>query len=184
MNCTEFVARFSDFEDGTVSSADLAVMEEHLSDCVSCRRYRAVVERGAALLRALPVPELQEDFVPRLQHRLYRAQETVVAEPTASRTPAVAVFGVAVLLTVMAWSPLLLGTPPVIELAPIVVDRAPASPSPARAASARDRPLELWREPGLDVGLWEDTRLYEYSALSRRYERSLATRQVGLVDNP
>jgi len=183
MNCSEFVARFSDFEDGSASSADRAAMEEHLATCASCRRYRAVVERGAAVLRSLPVPELRDDFVPRLHDRLYRVREVSVPVATASRTPAVAVLGVAILLTAMAWSPLLRGTPPVVELEPIVVDRAPAPPSPARAASAEgQRPLQLWREPSLDAGLWDDTRLYEYSALSRRY--SPTARQVGLVANP
>jgi hypothetical protein len=129
------------------------------------------------------VPELRDDFVPLLHNRLYRAQDAAASAPTASRTPAVAVLGVAVLLTAVAWSPLLRGTPPVVELAPIVVDRAPAPPSRVRAASSGERPLELWREPALDSGLWDDTRLYEYSALSRRY-RSPATRQVGLVGNP
>jgi anti-sigma factor RsiW len=182
MNCSDFVALFSDYEDGTASPADVVLLEEHLTACARCRRYKAVVERGAEVLRSLPAPELREDFVPRLQHRLYRAQESFASEATASRTPAFAVFGVAVLLTVVAWSPLLRATPPVVELAPIVVDRAPVQPFPLRAASARDRPLQLWREPALDVGLWDDTRLYEYSALSRRYDRSMEPRQVGLVD--
>jgi hypothetical protein len=182
MTCTEFVARFTDYEDGIASAADVEAMEEHLGRCVSCRRYKAVVERGAALLRSLPVPELREDFAPRLQNRLYRIQESLPPEPNASRTPAVAVFGVAVLLTVVAWSPFLLGSPPVIELPPIVVDRAP-EPPPARSANLQERPLELRSAPELDLGLWDDTRLYEYSALSRRYDGSARTRQVGFVPN-
>lgn len=180
MNCSEFVARFTDYVDGDAPPADVEAMEEHLGGCESCRRYRTVVEHGAALLRSLPAPELQEDFEPRLQHRLYHVQEErSLSEHATSRTPAFAVFGIAVLLTAVAWSPLLRGSAPVVQLEPIVVDRAPTAPR-VRPVNGERRPLELRPAPALDAGLWEDTRLYEYSPLSRRYD-DLRTRQVGLA---
>ena len=181
MNCSEFVARFTDYVDGDAPSIDVEAMEEHLGGCESCRRYRTVVEHGAALLRSLPAPELREDFEPRLQHRLYHVQEErSISDHATSRMPAFAVFGIAVLLTAVAWSPLLKGSAPVVQLEPIVVDRAPATP--VRPASTQRRPLELRAAPALDEGLWDDTRLYEYSPLSRRYD-GLRTHQVGLAPN-
>jgi anti-sigma factor RsiW len=181
MNCSEFVARFTDYVDGTAPSAEAAAMADHLDQCESCRRYQTVVEHGAQLLRSLPAPELREDFEPRLRHRLYHVlEERSLSEAATSRTPALTVFGIAVLLTAVAWSPLLRESAPVVELEPIVVDRAP-SRLPVRAVSTPQRPLELQVEPALAGGLWEDTRLYEYTPLSRRYQNELRTRQVGLV---
>ncbi|HUF75957.1 MAG TPA: zf-HC2 domain-containing protein [Longimicrobiales bacterium] len=181
MNCSEFVARFTDYADGEAPPTDVEAMEEHLGSCESCRRYRSVVEHGAALLRSLPAPELREDFQPRLQHRLYHVQEErSLPEQVTSRTPAFAVFGIALLLTAVAWSPLLRGSAPVIQLEPIVVDRAPTAPR-VRPVSTQRRPLQLRAAPALNEGLWDDTRLlYEYSPLSRRYD-DLRPRQVGLA---
>jgi anti-sigma factor RsiW len=180
MNCSEFVARFTDYRDGAAPPEDVEAMEKHLGGCESCRRYKTVVEHGAALLRSLPAPELREDFEPRLQHRLYHVQEErSLSEHATSRTPAFAVFGIAVLLTAVAWSPLLRASAPVVQLEPIVVDRAPTAPR-IRLVSTQRRPLELRAAPALDEGLWADTRLYEYSPLSRRYD-DLRLRQVGLA---
>ena len=180
MNCSEFVARFTDYVDGDAPPEDVGAMEEHLGGCESCRRYKTVVENGAALLRSLPAPELREDFEPRLQHRLYHVhEERSLSEHATSRTPAFAVFGIALLLTAVAWSPLLRGSAPVVQLEPIVVDRAPVAPR-IRPVSTQRRPLQLRSEPALDEGLWDDTRFYEYTPLSRRYD-DLRPRQVGLA---
>jgi len=155
-------------------------MEEHLGGCDSCRRYRTVVEHGAELLRSLPAPELREDFEPRLQHRLYHVQEErVLSEAASSRTPALTVVGIALFLAAVAWSPLLRTSAPVVELPPIVVDRAPSTSRLLPAAAERS-PLRLRADPALDQGLWDDTRFYEYTPLSRRYDGDLLTRQVGL----
>jgi anti-sigma factor RsiW len=181
MNCSEFVARFSDYVDGTAPPADAEAMEEHVGGCESCRRYKTVVEHGADLLRSLPAPELQEDFGPRLQHRLFHVQEErSFSEAATSRAPAFTIFGIAVLLTAVAWSPLLRGSAPVVQLDPIVVDRAP-SMLRVRSVDMQRQPLELRASPALDQGLWDDTRLYEYSPLSRRYVDDLRASQVGLA---
>ncbi len=181
MNCSDFVARFTDYVDDAAPPALVQAMEEHLDGCVSCRRYQAVVEHGAELLRSLPAPELREDFEPRLQHRLYHVQEELTLSTHAtSRTPALTVFAIAVLLTAVAWSPLLREGAPVVELEPIVVNRAPPAPR-IRPAALQARAIEPRVAPTLDAGLWEDTRLYEYSPLSRRYQSELRAVQVGLA---
>jgi anti-sigma factor RsiW len=180
MTCSDFVARFTDFSDGDAPPEDVRAMQEHLAGCESCRRYKTVVEHGAELLRALPTPELRDDFEPRLQHRLYHVQEERYLEGAAtSRAPALTVLGIAVVLTAVAWSPLLWGGAPVVELDPIVVDHAPPRLQ-VRPASMGPRAFDARTAPGLDGGLWEDTRLYEYSPLSRRYGDDPRTRQVGL----
>mgnify|MGYP003394500300 CR=1 FL=1 len=180
MDCTTFVARFTDYLDGLLSSADGRAMEQHLEGCVSCLRYKNGVEHGRSVLLSLPVPELRDDFSSRLEHRLLHvADEQVLPDDVASRAPALAVLGIAMLLTVVAWSPLLLGGAPVVQLEPIVVDHAPTQ--------TRSLPIGLAVQPAsvdpdalpeLDRQLWDDTRLYEYSQLKRRYPE---THQVGLA---
>ena len=75
MNCSELIASFTDYIDGSAPSHEVRAMEEHLLGCDSCRRYKAVLEHGSTLLQSLPSEELREDFAPRLQHRLYHVQE-------------------------------------------------------------------------------------------------------------
>lgn len=156
-------------------------MEAHLAHCESCRRYHRVLEDGSSLLRSLPKPELREDFAPRLQHRLYHVQEErSLSEHATSGAPALTVLGIAVLLAAVAWAPMLRGSAPVVQLAPIVVDRAPPrlpaippSPLGTQVGSRADRDLD-------DVDLWGDTRLYEYSSLRRQYQ---GPRQVGFTSD-
>ncbi|MGE0158770.1 MAG: anti-sigma factor [Gemmatimonadales bacterium] len=178
MDCTTFVARFTDYLDGALSQDEGRAMEEHLVRCGSCMRYKSVVEHGRSVLLSLPVPELGEDFTSRLEHRLFRASEIGPSEEVASRAPALAVLGIAVLLTVVAWAPFLLGGSPVVRLEPIVVDHAPVAP--------RRLPTMLARQADPSEGLgeassriWEDLLLYEYSPLSRRYQETARTRHVG-----
>jgi anti-sigma factor RsiW len=184
MDCTTFVARFTDYLDGDVPLGVKTEMEEHLARCGSCRRYRNVVEHGRSVLMSLPVPELREDFGSRLEHRLLHvADERALPDEVASRAPAMAVLGVAVLLTAVAWSPVLFGGVPVVQLEPIVVDHAPVTlpPLPFRNVSAPSTAgTDSEGLPELDRRIWEDMRLYEYSPLSRRYQESARTRQVGL----
>jgi len=181
MDCTSFVARFTDYLDGDLSPVDASAMEGHLHGCVSCQRYKNVVEHGRSVLVSLPAPELQEDFSSRLEHRLFHvADERELPEEVASRAPAMAVLGVAMLLTVVAWSPLLIGGAPVVQLAPIVVDHAPIAFPPLPASKVIDPLTDPDTPPELDRNIWEDMRLYEYSPLSRRYQESARTRQVGL----
>ena len=143
MTCTEFVEGFSEYYDGTAPEATIEEADAHLDVCASCRRYRHVMERGAELLRSLPTPEVTEDFAPRLQHRLYHVdQDTVLRSQTSSGTTALAIVGMALLLTAVAWSPALRATAPTVELAPIVVSRPPVAHAAPRVVDVPG-PLHL-----------------------------------------
>lgn len=184
MTCTEFVERFSEYHDGTALEAQIREAEDHLDSCRQCRRYRDVVAQGAELLRSLPAPDVREDFVPRLQHRLYHVdEEAALHRHTSSGTTALAVFGVALLLTAVAWSPTFRQGAPVVELAPIVVSRPPASrmrPVVFSALSTR-RPITRAR----NAALFDDahTLLFEYSRLAQRYGHGSAVRPAGLQED-
>jgi anti-sigma factor RsiW len=177
MDCSEFIARFTDYIDGSAPSQDVRAMETHLVRCESCGRYKTVLEHGASLLQSLPSAELREDFAPRLQHRLYHVQEERAApDHVTSGAPAFTVFGIAVLLTAVAWAPMLRGSTPVVVLEPIVVDRAPLQFRPLSAGMLQV-PRQESEENDLDADLWDDARLYEYSQL----HRDAQMRQVGFA---
>ncbi len=181
MTCIEFVEGFSEYYDGTASVAYVEAADAHLDECASCRRYRHVVECGSELARALPAPEINEDFGPRLQHRLYHVDDdATLRPPTSSGSTGFAVAGMAVLLTAVAWSPALRETAPTVELAPIVVSRPP---SPMRLRASRLYPVHFSVSPATDEsGLWDDASalLFHYSPLYQRYDRWSTLHNAGL----
>lgn len=186
MTCSEFVAHFSEYYDGTAPEEFARRAEEHLERCPTCCRYRDVVERGAGLLRRLPAPDLPDDFRPRLQHRIFHVDDPVVpGGPTSSVSTIMAVVGMAVLLAAVAWSPALRPQMPVVDLPPIVVSRPPAAlgVTPAGAfpfgvaiPARRAADMRQWED------LWDDANwlLFEYSPLSRRYRAATGVQRVGL----
>lgn len=185
MTCSEFVECFSEVIDGIASPEVMREAEEHLASCTLCRRYREVLERGADLLRSLPAPEVRDDFVPRLQHRIYHVdQDEALRRHASSGATALAVLGMAVLFAVVAWAPVLRRGAPVVELPPIVVNRPPPA-ARARAMASFTAFAANSRAPvpqPLAAGLWGDARtlLFEYSRLARRYEGGGAFGRSGL----
>jgi hypothetical protein len=181
MTCSDFVARFSEYFDGTASEKDLREAEEHLSGCCSCRRYRDVVRRGAELLRTLPLPEVPEDFGPRLQHRLYHVDaEAVLKGPSSSAAPGMTVLAMALVLAAVAWAPTLRPTAPEIELPAVEVSQPPMSlryrTRPAYPFKVDQESYGLGDMPHLvrPVDLWKDPpgRLFQYSILFPKVRRS------------
>jgi predicted anti-sigma-YlaC factor YlaD len=187
MTCSEFVIRFSEYYDGTASGAYLREAEAHLTGCPSCREYRHVVERGVQLLQTLPTPTIRDDFRPRLQHRLYHVDQVVsLRRHTSSGTTALAVAVIAVLLTVVAWSPALRPSVPVVELAPIVVSGPPPLATFGPFPGFADLGLGAAVRSGRGTpGLWDDAHalLYQYSRLSQRYRRSAPLQRVSLDED-
>ena len=183
MHCSDFLARFNDYLDGPVPPGEVESMEEHLRGCDSCKRYRKVLKLGATVLRALPEPKLREDFEPRLRHRLYHVDDERAVTAHQSGAPALTVFGIAILLTALAWAPALRGGSSDVLLEPIVVDRAPRRASPFRSVSFVPPGAFSTKNPAnLDDGLWDNTLLYEYSALSQLYNQHARVRRVGEPD--
>src|SRR5688572_22761241 len=125
MTCPEFQARFSDYYDGTGEPAFMTEASSHLDGCAECRRYRDVVEQGIQILKAVPTPSVSDDFLPRLQHRLYHLEDGPAlarGETAGSATTTTTAMAIAVLIAVAAWSPVLVKAPEV-ALDPIVVSQ-------------------------------------------------------------
>ena len=172
MTCPEFQARFSDYYDGTGEPAFMTEASSHLDGCAECRRYRDVVEQGIQILKAVPTPSVSDDFLPRLQHRIYHLEDGPAlgqSETAGSATTATTALAIAMLIALAAWSPALVQSPEV-DLPPIVVNR-PA----ARVLGVR--PPVLWAGnaevtfapsiPAVHQGLWDDPRLFtRYSPLT------------------
>jgi hypothetical protein len=134
-----------------------------------------VIERGRELFRSSPAVRVGGDFYPRLKHRLFHMEDAdALARGSAgSATTAVTILGMAVLLTLVAWSPL-------IRAADQKAERtAPAASRPATEGGLglRPRPItfsmnsarfsphfertpqDLWERP--EVLLWEHSPLFE-----------------------
>lgn len=183
MNCSDVVGRFTDYLDGVSPEDVVEAIDRHLEGCPSCVRYKNVLVHGGEILRSLPQPELQDDFEPRLRHRLYHVDdERALGAHAASGTPAMTVLGIALLLTAVAWSPTLFSGAPDVQLPPIVVDRAP-EPTPVRRASATPPgAFSTKSDTDLSEGLWANTLLYDYTPLSQRYDQRGRARRAGQLD--
>lgn len=180
MTCTEFVEGFSGYYDGTASGTFAREAADHLESCPDCRRYRHVMHRGAELLRALPEPEVNEDFAPRLQHRLYHVdEEASLRGHTSSGTTALALIGMAILLAAAAWSPTFRPTTPTVELEPIVVSRPPAR---TLLRSFGSLPVHFGQQPVRNAELWDDASLllFQHSRLYQRYGTRSPLLRTGL----
>jgi len=175
MNCEHFLDSFSEYEDGLLTESERNLFDAHVRECESCGRYVAVVRRGRSLLTALPAIEPGEDFVPRLQHRLYHVAdgERLLREgQSSSGITAVTALAIAVVLGVVAWSPSLRRSVEV-ELPAIVVNEPPSSRS--LGLVYRSSPLAPAAGTSGDRSFWSGARdyLYETSPLQERYRRSL-----------
>ena len=147
-----------------------------MAACGKCARYQEVVSRSVALLHAMPKAELAESFRPRLQHRLFHLDDGgAVGRPgRGSATPAVTVLGMAILLTAVAWSPMIGGSVPEVELPAIVVSGPPLLDPLLDPDAAGLMPVSSGVPASSDLfpgGLWSDAKnlLYEYSPMSERY---------------
>jgi anti-sigma factor RsiW len=181
MSCSEFIDRFSDYFDGVGDTAFVQEAEAHLATCCSCRRYAEVVRKGGELFRAAPTVSVRGDFYPRLRHRIYHLEDarSLSRGSVGSATSAATILGMAVLLSLVAWSPVMRSGRPQVELSPIVV----SSPSPVRPFGVRPPPVTLSTRSGRSFDrtsrdLWARSHalLWEYS----RYGQYGALRQTAL----
>jgi hypothetical protein len=71
MLCTEFLARYSEYRDGTVTAPrEQRRFQGHVSACPRCRAFDAAVRDGVAALREVPTVTPSTAFRRRLDQRL------------------------------------------------------------------------------------------------------------------
>jgi hypothetical protein len=127
MNCTDFLHRYSDYDDSLLDEWELESFRRHLATCPSCARYDRVLRKGRMLARHHSAVTPREDFLPRLQHRLWQQRTQRRRLTTAvPGGPAAALAAVTVILTSL-WAVSLLDTvasPEVVAdpLAPVEVE--------------------------------------------------------------
>lgn len=104
MDCTDFLERYSDYDDSLLSQRELSEFRAHLRACPACARYDHVLRKGRMLARQIPAPEPDREFGARLRHRLGgRRRSGVVLPPFA----AAAMAAVTILLVATSALPLL-----------------------------------------------------------------------------
>ena len=189
MECSEFLDRFSEFQDELLEGEERGLIEEHHETCPSCRRYARVVDQGVKILRDLPQPEPSEGFRSTLHHRtrhlrIASSSGTHLPHPSfgsqmTSGATMGAVAAIAVVLCVIAWSPTLLPMASDIELPAVVVSAPPGS-----LAAPDGMDMRLFASPASfplapsPEGLWGRPHLllYEYSPLSDQNRRARLAR--------
>lgn len=136
LDCDRFLEEYSEFRDGFLGPEESEAFEAHLRVCRSCARYDHVVRRGAQIYRDLPELQVSEDFMPRLQHRIFHVEEEMKAPGhSASGIPASAVLSIAAALALAAWLPALREEPGLSAL-PAVAARPPQTAEPQLLVSA------------------------------------------------
>ncbi|GMR14000.1 MAG: hypothetical protein BMS9Abin29_2228 [Gemmatimonadota bacterium] len=186
MQCSDFLAGFSDFYDASDGSPERTAAIAHMAECDACTRYNEVVERGIELLRSIPSKELGESFRPRLEHRLFHlADEAALGRGgSASGTTVATAVWMAMLLAAVAWAPSLKKPVPEVELQPIVVSEPPARAGTSSVSATmffQTNPFAPRRDMSSEE-MWSSslTLLWEYSPLKRKYQDSGLLRRTGL----
>ena len=71
MNCAEFLARYSEFRDGTVTAPrELRRFRRHVAVCARCRAFDTAVRNGVAALRDVTPVTPSASFRRKLDERL------------------------------------------------------------------------------------------------------------------
>ncbi|HEU0298418.1 MAG TPA: hypothetical protein VFR37_03170 [Longimicrobium sp.] len=137
MDCKTFLDGYSDYRDGLLDAAGFAAFDDHLAGCAGCARYDRVVAGGVQVLRGLPELEVAEDFMERLQHRLWHEQDDMAAA-RARRPPrraaAVAVAAAASVAAVALVPGMYSRIAPTVTMLPSVAASTPAAAAPYRLA--------------------------------------------------
>jgi hypothetical protein len=119
-DCDRFIQEYSDYRDGVLTADRQAEFREHVAACACCARYDRVLRAASDLLSQLPGAEPDEDFMPRLQHRLYNIDEGLGDLPAHRFAGAAALVGVAAVgILALFWLPFAATVPMEMQLDPV-----------------------------------------------------------------
>ncbi len=189
MTCSDFLARYSDYRDGSLSGDDRDAADAHVEACDACRRYHRVVSRGVELLRKMPPPRVRGDLEARIRHSVYSLEEADRVRRYRPYGPtgggAMALVAAAVLVVAMLWTPSLFDNEPTVELPAIVVGEPLDEERDPASVQAFSPPPREWGEPQpslvYESKLWTGSNplLFEHSPLYQRH-RDPALVRAGL----
>lgn len=124
MQCTSFINGYTDYRDGLLPPAREAAFRQHCIGCPDCGRYDRVMCSGLELLSEIPRPESPDDFMTRLQHRLYNVDQGVVDKSSNRLLGSAALVGVATVgVLALFWLPFAASVPVEWELSPVAVEK-------------------------------------------------------------
>lgn len=126
MDCESFISGYSEYRDGLLTSEDRAVYVSHLASCASCARYDRVVRCGIDIMRSMPPADSSDDFVARLQHRLYHVEDGIPMSAPRFGGSAALVGVAAVGLLALFWLPFAASVPVELQLPAVAVETPPA----------------------------------------------------------
>jgi anti-sigma factor RsiW len=104
MTCREFLARYTDFRDGLITTPrDVRRFARHLKSCAACQRYDAALRHGVGALQGTSDHEANDDFRRRLE-RCLATERARAGRPHIPARPALAgALLVVVALSFVAW---------------------------------------------------------------------------------
>lgn len=141
MDCTEFLSRYSEYDDSLLPRGELSRFRAHMQECASCDRYDRVLRKGRMLARQVAA-EPAPDFVPRLRERLLADR----GPRTAPMSPVLA-GGVMTLLLAAVAGLWIFETPEPARSGGIAVEAAPHEPVPAWASRPLSLPVTAYAGP-------------------------------------
>lgn len=153
--CREFIDGYSEFRDGRIDMEDRSFFLGHMASCSACRRYDRVIRRGVKVLREpveAPVSAPMSIAEVRFRAAAFDRESLALGTAGSGVTLSAAVV-VALLLAVVAWSPLFSGTTPEVAMPPVVAGAPSPTSAPSFAPLERRTPPDL-REPDL----WDSVR--------------------------
>ncbi len=124
MQCKTVLDGYTDNRDGLLSLAREAEFREQIRRSPDCGRYDRVMLSGLELLHELPEPESSDDFMSRLQHRVYNVDRGVVDRDSNRLLGSAALIGVATVgVLALFWLPFAASVPVEWELAPVAAEK-------------------------------------------------------------
>lgn len=147
VDCETFLAEYSALRDGLVSEGLRVALEAHRDGCSACARYDRVIRGGTRLVREQPALEVSDDFLARLEGRLYEVDLERVVEARyagAGAGTATVTLSVAALIAAAAWMPVVS-----FENGSAGADRVPASAPAVQVAVSPDTQFEAARQATL-----------------------------------
>ena len=85
MNCTEFLAKLTDYFDGQIDAALLLEVKQHLGSCHHCEVVVSTTQQTISIYRAHETYEFPEDLASRLRAAVMKrcmAEGRPAAEPS------------------------------------------------------------------------------------------------------